>query len=121
MPRRKFRHTQRSEPAHEQSFHEYLVNQPAPLTTRTELLRLIRGGEDTYLELKVKLSNPERITQGIVALANTNGGTMVFGVTDQLRVEGVTNPEGVQEELVRICREEIYPPIVPLIDVIAFD
>src|SRR5688572_18219552 len=120
MPRRKFRHTQRSEPSHE-SFQEYLVNSSAPSTTRTELLRLIRGGEDTYLELKVKLSNSERIAQGIVALANTNGGTIIFGVNDQLRIEGVANPEWVQEELARICREEIVPPIIPLIDTIAFD
>jgi len=121
MPRRKFRNSQKFDYSGERSFQEYILNQPAPQTTRTELLRLIRGGEDTYLELKVKLSNSERITQGIVALANTAGGTMVFGVTDQLRVEGVSNPEGVQEELARICREEIFPPIVPLIDSIAFD
>ena len=89
------------------------MNAPAPITTRSELLRLIRGGEDTFLELKVKLSNPERITQGIVALANTAGGTIIFGVSDQLRVEGVVNSESVQEELVRICREEIVPPLVP--------
>jgi ATP-dependent DNA helicase RecG len=98
-----------------------MLDQPAPTTTRAELLRLIRGGEDTYLELKVKLSNSERITQGIVALANTNGGTIIFGVNDQLRVEGVSNPEWVQEELMRICREEIVPPVVPLVDRIAFD
>lgn len=97
------------------------MNQPAPPTSRTELIRLIRGGEDTYLELKVKLSNPERIAQEIIALANTAGGVMIFGVSDQLRVQGVRNPEGVQEELVRICRNEIYPPIVPLLDTIAFD
>jgi ATP-dependent DNA helicase RecG len=121
MPRRKFRNSQRPDYSNDRTFQEYILNQPAPQTTRTELLRLIRGGEDTYLELKVKLSNPERITQGIVALANTAGGTMVFGVTDQLRVEGVNDPEGVQAELVRICREEIYPPIIPLIDSIAFD
>jgi ATP-dependent DNA helicase RecG len=121
MPRRKFRNSQRFEPQGDRAFQEYIFNQPAPQTTRTELIRLIRGGEDTYLELKVKLSNPERIAQGIVALANTAGGTMIFGVTDQLRVEGVSNPEGVQEELARICREEIFPPIVPLIDSIAFD
>jgi ATP-dependent DNA helicase RecG len=121
MARRKFRHSQRFEDSNERSFQEYLLNQPAPQTTRTELLRLIRGGEDTFLELKVKLSNPEKIAQEIVALANTAGGTMVFGVTDQLRVEGVHNPEAVQEELVRICRDWIYPPLVPLIDVVAFD
>lgn len=121
MPRRKFRHTQRFESSNDSSLQEYLLNAPAPTTTRTELLRLIRGGEDTYLELKVKLSNSERIAQGIVALANTDGGTIIFGVNDQLRIEGVSNPEWVQQELTRICREEIVPAIVPMIDTMAFD
>ncbi len=121
MPRKKFRHTQRFDPPNEQSFQEYLANQSAPSTTRTELLRLIRGGEDTYLELKVKLSNSEKIAQGIVALANTDGGTIIFGVNDHLRIEGVSNPEWVQAELIRICRDEIVPPLIPLIDTIAFD
>ncbi len=84
-------------------------------------MREVRGGEDTYLELKVKLSNTEKITQEIVALANTGGGVIVFGVNDQLRVEGVDDSESVQDELVRICREEIQPPLVPLIDRVAFD
>jgi len=121
MARRRFRHSQRFDPQASASHDEYFLSQPAQLTSKTELLRLIRGGEDTYLELKVRLSNSERITQGIVALANTNGGTIIFGVNDQLRIEGVTNPEWVQEELTRICREEIVPPIIPLIDTIAFD
>jgi len=121
MPRKKFRYNQRIESATERSFQEYIQNQPAPQTTRTELLRLIRGGEDTYLELKITLSNSEKIAKGIIALANTDGGTMVFGVTDNLRVEGVRNPEEVQAELVRICREEIYPPLLPLIDCISYD
>ncbi len=121
MPRRRFRHTQRYEPAGDPTFQEYLVNQSTQTTTRSELLRLIRGGEDTYLELKVKLSNSEKIAQGIVALANTDGGTIIFGVNDQLRIEGVANPEWVQGEIVRICREEIVPPIIPMIDTIAFD
>lgn len=121
MARRRFRHSQRFESPADRSHQEYLLDHNHPVTSRTELLRLVRGGEDTYLELKVKLSNPERIAQGIVALANTNGGTIIFGVNDQLRVEGVSNPDEVQAELVRICREEIVPPIVPLIDCIAFD
>ena len=121
MPRRKFRHSPRFESSDDHSFQEYLINQPTQSTTRTELLRLIRGGEDTYLELKVKLSNSEKIAQGIVALANTDGGTIIFGVNDQLRIEGVSNPEWVQTELARICREEIVPALVPMIDTIAFD
>ncbi len=84
-------------------------------------MRLVRGGEDTYLELKVKLSNSERIAQEIVALANTGGGVIVFGVNDQLRVEGIEEGENVQDELVRICREDIVPALIPFIDRIAFD
>ena len=121
MARRRFRSNQRHEPVTERSFQEYFLSTPAPQTSRTELLRLIRGGEDTFLELKVKLSNSEKISQEIVALANTGGGVIVFGVNDQLRVEGVDDPENVQDELVRICREEIDPPLVPYIDRIALD
>src|SRR3989442_129290 len=93
----------------------------AAQTSRTELMRLVRGGEDAFRELKVKLANPERIAQEIVAMANTGGGVIVFGVNDQLRVEGIEDGENVQDELVRICREEIVPPIIPFIDRIAFD
>jgi ATP-dependent DNA helicase RecG len=121
MARRRFRSNQRHEPATERSFQEYILSTTAPQTSRVELLRLVRGGEDTFLELKVKLSNSEKIAQGIVALANTGGGVIVFGVNDQMRVEGVDDAEDVQQELVRICREEIHPPIVPFIDRIAFD
>jgi len=121
MARRKFRSNQRHEPTTERSFQEYILSTPGPQTSRVELLRLIRGGEDTFLELKVKLSNTEKIAQGIVALANTGGGVIVFGVNDQMRVEGVDDAESVQEELVRICREEIEPPLLPYIDRIAFD
>jgi ATP-dependent DNA helicase RecG len=121
MARRRFRSNQRHEPTTERSFQEYILSTPAPQTSRTELLRLIRGGEDTFLELKVKLSNTEKIAQEIVALANTGGGVIVFGVNDQLRVEGVDDPERVQEDLVRICREEVQPPLVPFIERIALD
>jgi ATP-dependent DNA helicase RecG len=121
MARRRFRSNQRHEPATERSFQEYILSTPGPQTSRMELLRLVRGGEDTFLELKVKLSNTEKIAQEIVALANTGGGTIIFGVNDQLRVEGVDDAESVQEELVRLCREEIQPPLVPFIDRISFD
>lgn len=121
MARRKFRNNSRFDSYSDRSFQEYLSNAPAPQTSRTELLRLIRGGEDTYLELKVRLSNSEKIAQEICALANTDGGIIAFGVSDQLRIEGVLDSQEVQQELIRICREDISPPLVPLVDVVAFD
>src|SRR5258706_15190973 len=91
--RKRFRSTQRHEPVTERSFQEYLYSTAAPQTSRTELMRLVRGGEDTFLELKVKLSNPERIAQEIVAMSNTGGGVIRFGVNDQLRGEGIDDGE----------------------------
>ncbi len=38
-----------------------------------------------------------------------------------MRVEGIEDGENVQNELVRICREDVVPSIVPFIDRIAFD
>ena len=98
MPRTKFRHTQRFQSSGDSSFQEYLINQPTQQKTRSELLSLIRGAEDTYLEPKAKLSNPGRIAQGIVALANTDGGTIIFAANDQLRIKGVSNREWVHLE-----------------------
>ena len=63
----------RQAPGSERSFHAYQVDLPAPVTSRGELVRMLRGGEDTYLELKVRFSNVEKLTAEIIALANTAG------------------------------------------------
>lgn len=105
----------------ERSYFEYLVSAPAHRISRSELVRVIRGGEDTYLELKVRFSNVEKLTAEIIALANTDGGAIVFGVNDQLRIEGVDDPESVEEQLRDICARQIQPPVLPWINKIAFD
>ena len=44
------------------------------------------------------------------ALWNAGGlGVIVFGVYDQILFEGFYDQERVQEDLVRICREEVQP------------
>jgi ATP-dependent DNA helicase RecG len=46
---------------------------------------------------------------------------MVFGVNDQLRVEGVEDPEAVETQLRDICSNYIQPPVFPYINKVAFD
>ncbi len=111
----------RQAPGSERSYHAYQVDLPAPATSRGELVRMVRGGEDTYLELKVRFSNIEKLTAEIIALANTGGGAMVFGVNDQLRVEGVADPEAIENDLRDICANHIQPPVFPYINKVAFD
>src|SRR5688572_20375546 len=88
---------------------------------RTDLIDAIRGGEDSYLEFKSRFSNPDKVAAGICALANSGGGTIVFGVTDQMRVEGVSHPEIVEQDVLGVCREMIVPPVWTRIDKVAFD
>lgn len=111
----------RQAPGSERSYYAYQVDLPAPVTSRAELVRMVRGGEDTYLELKVRFSNIEKLTAEIIALANTAGGAMVFGVNDQLRVEGVEDPDAVETQLRDICANYIQPSVFPYINKVAFD
>ena len=123
MGRKRTHHARRPRqaPGSERSYLEYMLSLPAPVMTRPEVVRLLRGGEDTYLELKVRFSNVEKLTAEIIALANTEGGAMIFGVNDQLRVEGVEDPESVEAQLREICGRLIQPPVFPYINKVAFD
>ncbi len=123
MARKRFNHYQRprQSPGSERSYYAYQFDIPAQATSRAELVRMLRGGEDTYLELKVRFSNVEKLTAEIIALANTAGGAMVFGVNDQLRIEGVEDPENIEEQLREICAHQIQPPVFPYINKVAFD
>jgi ATP-dependent DNA helicase RecG len=118
---RKFRSSRRSPGSERSMFEQKLNGRYSRTLDRTDLLNLIRGGEDTYVEFKIRLVNTEKVTAEIVALANSGGGAIVFGVNDQRRLEGVDDPEQVEEMLIDICRNKIKPPLLPHIDKVAYD
>jgi ATP-dependent DNA helicase RecG len=118
---RKFRSTRRIPDSERSLFEQKLTGRYSRTLDRTDLLNLIRGGEDTHLEFKIRLVNTEKVVGEIVALANAGGGAILFGVNDQRRVEGVDDPEQVEERLIDICRNKIKPPLLPRIDKVAYD
>ena len=118
---RKFRAARHIASSERSLFEQKLTGRYSRTLDRTDLLNLIRGGEDTYLEFKIRLVNIEKITAEIVALANSGGGAMVFGVNDQRRLEGLDDPEQVEEQLIDICRNQIKPALLPRIDKVWFD
>lgn len=118
---RKFRTTRRIPDSERSLFEQKLTGRYARTLDRTDLLNLIRGGEDTYLEFKIRLVNLEKVTGEIVALANSGGGAIVFGVNDQRRLEGLDDPEEVEEQLIDICRNRIKPAVLPRIDKVSYD
>lgn len=61
--------------------------------TWDQLLRKIQEGEGMHLEFKMKTSNVEKIMQEMVAFANTEGGSLLIGVSDNGELKGVKYPE----------------------------
>lgn len=61
-----------------------------------ELHQLIKNGESETLEFKTKANHPDKIVKEVVAFANTKGGKLLIGVTDDCRIVGLPS---VEEEL----------------------
>jgi ATP-dependent DNA helicase RecG len=118
---KKFRPTRRIPDTERSLFEQKLTGRYTRTLDRTDLLNLVRGGEDTYLEFKIRLVNTDKIAAEIVAMANAGGGAIIFGVNDQRRVEGLDDPEQVEDELIDICRNQIKPAILPRLDKVSFD
>ncbi|MFN8495463.1 MAG: putative DNA binding domain-containing protein [Caldilineaceae bacterium] len=91
------------------------------MLTVEELSRRLRTGEDSYTEFKERIDNPESVAGEIVAFANTEGGYLLVGVTDQGSITGVANPTQTAMALTQLCRENILPPLLPLIETIEIE
>lgn len=88
-----------------------------------ELVRKIRLGEDTSLELKTvrfrgnRVSEPKRddLADELAAIANTHDGVLVLGVDDKTReIDGIpiANLEATERYIYEICNESIRPPVL---------
>ncbi|MDE0398638.1 MAG: putative DNA binding domain-containing protein [Candidatus Poribacteria bacterium] len=90
-----------------------------------EIKRQIRLGEDSHWEFKEivftgnKPKSPERndFADELAAFANTDGGVVLCGVTDNGEVEGMSREQMDKLEmlLVEICTDTIKPSIRPTI------
>jgi ATP-dependent DNA helicase RecG len=81
---------------------------------KTELLELIRNGENSGVEFKRDDVHPDSLAKEIVALLNFEGGHVLLGVEDDGAVTGLTRaPKQAEEWLMTVCRDHVRPPIIP--------
>lgn len=59
-----------------------------------ELNEIIEAGENQTVEFKRKFTEPEKIAREMIALANTHGGRILFGIDDDKSVVGVESEKG---------------------------
>jgi ATP-dependent DNA helicase RecG len=85
--------------------------------TRTELLELMRNGENSVVEFKNDAVENHRVARELVAFLNAFGGTLLLGVEDDGAVSGLTRPD-IGEWVINLCRDKIRPEVIPRIEVI---
>jgi predicted HTH transcriptional regulator len=94
-----------------------VVNQLNPSVMDYQALKnLVRRGEGSNLEFKLKTNHPEKIIKGVVAFANTNGGIMLIGVGDDKRIAGLKYADEDEYLLVRAIHKFCFPRISYTID-----
>ena len=72
---------------------------------------LVRHGEGSQLEFKLKSNHPEKIIREMVAFANTEGGILLIGVGDDKSVQGLKYADEDEYLLVRALEKFCFPAI----------
>jgi predicted HTH transcriptional regulator len=84
-----------------------------------ELKKLVARGESEALEFKRKATYPDKIIREMIAFANSRGGTLLLGVSDDGTIAGLKHPEDeshvIQQSLAK-CKPalevtETYIPV----------
>jgi ATP-dependent DNA helicase RecG len=83
---------------------------------KLEVLELIAGGEDSFVEFKADVSQRSDFAGEIIAFANTEGGKILVGVDDDGQVVGMSDPAATEQTLINLCRHNCVPPIDPLLE-----
>lgn len=77
-----------------------------------EILKLIAGGENSYVEFKEDTVDNKKLAKEIVALSNHKGGYLFLGVDDIGKISGISRDDN-EERIANICSDLIKPVINP--------
>jgi len=87
------------------------------MTTRTDLLEIIKNGENSGVEFKRDVVENHALARELVAFSNFTGGVVLLGVDDDGRVVGITRPN-LEEWVMTACRDKIRPANIPFFEVV---
>lgn len=85
--------------------------------TRTELLELIKNGENSGVEFKRDTIDNRALAKELVAFANLRGGCVILGIDDDGSVAGITR-DRLEEWVMNTCRDKIRPELIPYYEII---
>ncbi len=89
--------------------------------TEKELRERIRKGENYHTEFKVNLVDKNKIAKEIVCFANTNGGQLIFGVTDDGEISGIEDIDRAMKVIDDVAYQNCEPPITVIQETLEID
>jgi ATP-dependent DNA helicase RecG len=76
-----------------------------------ELHQRIERWEDIHTEFKESSAHEDDLSAALVAFANTDGGQLILGVSDERQIKGVGNPDKLMQRLDQIAYHNCEPPL----------
>ena len=73
------------------------------------------AGENSFVEFKDERVHPDSLAKEMASFANTDGGTVYLGVSDDGTVSGVSRPD-LEEWVFNIARNNVKRSILPLFE-----
>jgi hypothetical protein len=83
---------------------------------RLLILSQINNGEGQYLEFKSSFAEDNEAIESLCAFANARGGTVLFGVSNEGKIIGVTIGKNTIEQFTNKIRSQTQPPVNPTIE-----
>ena len=77
----------------------------------SELKEILSRGEDSKTQFKTKFTHVDSLASEICAMANTDGGIIVVGVSDRGEIMGVDNLTRLNQWISSAASQKIDPPV----------
>lgn len=86
-----------------------------------ELRRLISAGETLHVDFKERFSTHRELAKDLVCFANTDGGTVLFGVADDRSIVGVEDVDRLAVQIDEVAYEHCEPPVTAVTEAVELD
>jgi len=90
---------------------------PEGAISEMQLSQIIAKGENENVEFKKVeiLSNPYHLARSMAAIANSGGGLLLIGVSDDGQIQKIRLEKKHAETIINVSRTKIDPPIRPIV------
>ena len=85
-----------------------------------ELIELIQKGESSFVQFKETINNINQLSQEFSALANTQGGLILIGVSDNGEIKGLSGEQihKLNQWISNAASQNVKPPLSPLTEIV---